>query len=49
MHCPCCQLTRQHQEKSWKPQESNPGANAMKHLQAVLQNFVKLVHFKIQF
>ena len=25
MHCPCCQLTRQHQEKSLKRQDSNPG------------------------
>ena len=25
MHCPCCQFTRQHQEKSWKCQDSNPG------------------------
>ena len=25
MHGPCCQLTRQHQEKSWKRRDSNPG------------------------
>ena len=26
MHCPCCQLTHQHQEKSsWKCRDSNPG------------------------
>ena len=25
MHCPCCQLTWQHQEKSWKRRDSNPG------------------------
>ena len=25
MHCPCCQLTQQHQEKSWQRRDSNPG------------------------